>query len=156
QAQEILDELQALHQYILAHPDPKIRAFFTSGVISHDRTKAAILDAFGGRASDLLLNFLLVLNDHGRLGLLAAMLAEYRELYNERGNRFRVLVRTAVPLPDDQRQRLEQQLRDQHHKEPVLDLKVDPDLLGGLIVRVGDWVYDGSVRTRLETLQTQL
>src|SRR5262249_23153220 len=97
-----------------------------------------------------------VLNDHGRLGLLAAMLAEYRELYNARGNRFRVLVWTAVPLPDDQRQRLEQQLRDQHHKEPVLDLKVDPDLLGGLIVRVADWVDDGSIRTRLETLQTKL
>jgi F-type H+-transporting ATPase subunit delta len=156
QAQEVLDELQALHQYVLAHPDPKLRQFFTSGVISHDRTKAAILGAFQGRASDLLLNFLLVLNEHGRLGLLAAMLAEYRDLYNERANRFRVRVRVAAPLPDDQRQRLEQQLREQYHKEPVLDLKVDPGLLGGLVVRVGDWVFDGSVRTRLETLQTQL
>jgi F-type H+-transporting ATPase subunit delta len=156
QDQEMLDELQALHQYVLSHPDPKLRAFFISGVISRDRAAIAIRDAFRGRASDLLLNFLLVLNDHLRLNLVRPIIAEYRELYNERANRLRVLVRTAVPLPDDQRQRLEQQLREQYQKDPVLDIKVEPDLLGGLVVRVGDWVYDASVRTRLDTLLNQI
>ena len=56
----------------------------------------------------------------------------------------------------DQRERLLNDLRQTIHKEPVLETQVDPALLGGLVVKVGDWVYDASVRTRLENLKKQL
>jgi F-type H+-transporting ATPase subunit delta len=68
----------------------------------------------------------------------------------------RVTVTTAVPLPDDQRERLRQELREKYKKEPVLTTKVDPALLGGLVVKVGDWLYDASVRTRLTNIRKQL
>ena len=48
------------------------------------------------------------------------------------------------------------QLRDLWQREPILESAVDPDLLGGLVVQVGDWLYDASVRTQLETLRNQL
>jgi F-type H+-transporting ATPase subunit delta len=68
----------------------------------------------------------------------------------------RVKVRSAVSLADDQRQHLLQDLRETFHLEPILDENVDPYLVGGMTVQVGDWLYDASLRTQLETLRDQL
>ena len=89
-------------------------------------------------------------------GLMRPILAAARDLANERANRIRVHVRSAVPLPNDQRDRLREQLRSTYHKEPLLETAVDPELLGGLVVQVGDWQYDSSVRRQLEILKNQL
>ena len=119
--------------------------------------KAAVLrKAFGGRSSDLFVNFLVVLNNHDRLDLLRPIQRTYRELFDERAQRIRVHVRSAVPLPDDQQQRLRDELRQTFHRDPILVTEVDPDLLGGLVVRVGDWLYDASIRTRLANLKNDL
>src|SRR5262249_57269894 len=98
-----------------------------------------------GRASEIFLNFLLVLNEHERLDLLRPILAAYRRLYEERTGHVRVRVKSAAPLPDDQRQRLEQELRAAFRREPILEARVDPDLLGGLGGQVGGRGFDGSV-----------
>ena len=65
-------------------------------------------------------------------------------------------MRSAVPLDEGQLERLRQELRADFRREPILTAVVDPELLGGLVVRVGDWVYDASVRTRIETVRNQL
>ena len=62
---------------------------------------------------ELFLNFLLVLNEHERLGLLQAIRDEYQALRDQRARRLRVQVQSPVPLPEDQRQRLTQELRAQ-------------------------------------------
>jgi F-type H+-transporting ATPase subunit delta len=155
QGDAVLDELQALIQEVFS-ADPRLETFLSGGVISRRAKADAIRSVFQNRASATFLNFLLVLNDHERLELLRPVLAAYRALRDERARRIRVRVQTAVPLPDDQRQRLLHELREVFHLEPVLDEQVDPDLLGGMVVRVGDWLYDASVRTRLETLQNQV
>jgi F-type H+-transporting ATPase subunit delta len=59
-------------------------------------------------------------------------------------------------LADDQRERLTGELRGAFGKEPVLRSSVEPGLLGGLIVQVDDWVFDSSVKTRLENIRHQL
>ena len=61
-----------------------------------------------------------------------------------------------MPLPDDQRDQLTRELRELVHGEPILETEVDPDLLGGLVVRFHDWLYDGSVQTQLQTIRNQL
>ena len=78
------------------------------------------------------------MNDHDRLDLLRPILAECRAEYERRTERQRVRVRTAVPLPDDQRQQLMSMLREMYGQEPVLVTEIDPALLGGIVVRVGD------------------
>ena len=65
-------------------------------------------------------------------------------------------VTSAVPLSDAQRERLRQDVRAVVNWEPVLDETVDPAVLGGLIIRVQDWVYDASVKSRLESIREQL
>ncbi len=61
-----------------------------------------------------------------------------------------------MPLPDDQLERLRNELRGALRREPILETRVDPDLLGGLVVQVGDWVYDSSVRSRVADIRNQL
>jgi F-type H+-transporting ATPase subunit delta len=155
QVQAVLEELDSLIRDLFA-ADPQFEVFLASGAIGRDQKDKVIRSVFANRASHLFTNFLLVLNHHDRLELLRPILTAARELHDQRAHRIRVQVRSAVPLPDDQRDRLIHELRQTFHLEPVLQPKVDPDLLGGMVVRVGDWVYDTSVRTQLETIRNQL
>src|SRR5262249_29684262 len=148
QAGEVLEELDSLVRDVFA-ADPDFEKFLDSRAVSRDHKPPVIRRALEGRASEVFLNFLLVLNDHYRLHLLRPILRAYRHLYDERHGRVRALVRSAVALSDDQRERLRQELRQAFGKEPVLESQTDPDLLGGLVVWVGDWLYDASVRTRI-------
>ena len=66
------------------------------------------------------------------------------------------LTRAAAPLTPEQEATLKADLHDTFQLEPILDVKIDPTLLGGMVVQVGDWRYDGSVRNRLEQLRNQL
>jgi F-type H+-transporting ATPase subunit delta len=149
------DELDSLTRDVF-RADPLFAEFLASGAVGRDQKQAVLQSVFGRRASELFLNFLLVLNEHERLGLLHAIRAEYQDLRDQRARRLRVQVQSPVPLPEDQRQRLLQELRNTFQLEPILEIALEPDLLGGLVVRVGDWVYDASVRTQLETLRNQI
>ncbi|MDB5313243.1 MAG: atpH [Gemmataceae bacterium] len=136
--------------------DPKVAAFFTSPAVSRRTREPILAAALTNTASPLLGKFLRVLNRNNRLDLLKQVAAAYRNLQDRRAGRVRVVVRSAVPLSADQQQDLRRTLAASLHKEPVLDLRTDPDLLGGLVVQVGDKVYDSSVRTRLAALRIQL
>ncbi len=154
-ADAVGEELDALVADVLAGR-PEVERFLASGAVSR-KAKAAVLEAaFGSGVSDVLRNFLGVLNQNNRLGLLRAIAAAYRRLRDEAAGRVRVTVTTAVPLTDEQAQKLRQTLSARLKAEPILEARTDPDLLGGLVVRVGDRVYDTSVRTRLETLRNHL
>jgi F-type H+-transporting ATPase subunit delta len=152
---EVREELDALVNQVVPS-NPVIRTFFQGGVVGRKRREAALRAALGGRVSELVLNFLLVLNNHERMELFRLIFGVYADLVEQRANRVRVLVRSAVPLPDDQRQRLIDQLRQITRKEPVLHATVDPDLLGGIVVQVGDWRYDASVRHQIDFIRNQL
>jgi F-type H+-transporting ATPase subunit delta len=155
QSGEVLEELESLvHDVFPALP--MFEGFLASRAISRKRKPPVIRSALQGRASDLFLNFLLVLNNHERLDLLRPIRSAYRQLYEDRNQQVRVRVRSAAPLPDDQRERLIQELRTRFEREPILETRIDPSLLGGLVVQVGDWLYDGSVRSRLAHIRNQL
>ena len=155
EAQQVLEETDSLVRDVF-RANPHIEEFFASPAVP-SKVKAATIDStFGPRSSELFTNFLRVLNDHGRLDLLRPIAVALRDLSEKRAHRVRVQVRSAVPLHDDQRERLRQELREGFHLEPILEERVDPDLLGGMVVRVGDWQYDGSVRTQLQTIRNYL
>ncbi len=148
------DDLDALVADVLdGHPD--VERFLASGAVNR-KTRAAVLAASFGGAPEVLRNFLGVLNENNRLGLLRAIAAAYRKLRDEAAGRVRVRVTSAVALTESQLSKLKTTLNGRLNAEPVLDARTDPDLLGGLVVQVGDRVYDSSVRTRLDTLRNHL
>ncbi|HVK17483.1 MAG TPA: ATP synthase F1 subunit delta [Fimbriiglobus sp.] len=154
QADAVGDDIDALVEDVLAER-PNAERFLASGAVNR-KTKAAVLQAAFAGTSDVLRNFLGVLNQNNRLGLLRAIAAAYRKLSDEAAGRVRVTVTSAVALSDDQLTKLKTTLAGRLDAEPVLDARTDPDLLGGLVVQVGDRVYDSSVRTRLDSLRTHL
>jgi F-type H+-transporting ATPase subunit delta len=155
QVDDVGGELEAVVRGVL-DADPGVEAFLASPAVGRQAKTEALGRAFGDRASPLVRNLLGVLNKNGRLGLVRTVAAAYRDLLDQRAGRVRVRVATAVPLTDEQRDRLTNALAARLDKTPVLSATVDPELLGGLVVRVGDQVFDTSVRTRLETLRAQL
>jgi F-type H+-transporting ATPase subunit delta len=155
QTQEVLEQLEELVRDVLAR-DSAFAVYLASAVVGGDQKREALRRAFEGKVNEVLYQFLLVLNDHDRLGILRETAVMMRDIYERRAGRMHVEAMSAVALDDDQRERLRRELREKFNREPVLSVRVDPELLGGLVVKVDDWVYDGSVRGRLERIRNQL
>ena len=154
QADEVGEELKGLVESFAA--DPALEAFFKTPAVNRVRKDEVIAKVFDSRATPLLTDFLRVLNRKGRLGLIRLIAVAYRGLRDIKANRTRVLVETAAPLSDKQLEDLRTTLGGILSKTAVLVTRVNPELIGGLIVHVGDKVFDTSVRTKLLNVRTQL
>ncbi len=151
----ILEELDSFVADVLAsHPDFEL--VLVSGVLSHEERSGILDRVLGGRASPLLLNFLKVVSRHGRMNCLWAIPAEARALYRQRLGQVSVEVTTAAPLEEAAARRLRQALQPVAGGEPVFQERVDPAILGGVVVRVGDTIYDASVARQLENMRQQM
>jgi F-type H+-transporting ATPase subunit delta len=150
----VLLELQQLQEALYGQ-DAGLGLFFESASITRER-KAEAIDKVFAAATPTLRNFLHVLNEHNRMEVLRSIVDAYGRLYNRAHRRVEVEVCSAVPLTQEQRAKVIADVRAVAQVEAILKEKVDPEILGGLIVRLGDWVYDASLRTKLETIRNQL
>jgi F-type H+-transporting ATPase subunit delta len=155
QAGEVLAELESLVGQVFKQ-DPGLELFLGSPAVGRDRKKVAIDHAFAGRATPAFTRFLEVLNEHGRLDMLRPIAGAYRALSERQSGHVVVHVRSAVPLTDAQRERLRADVRASSRREAVLDEAIDPSVLGGVVIRVHDWVFDASLRTRLLNVRDQI
>ncbi len=116
--------------------------------------KAAMLDRiFGGRMSPDLLDFLKIVGRRGRLDCLRAIRRAARDELNRLRQRLAVQVTTATPLNEELRHRIAQRLQALFGRDVDLQCREDPAILGGLVVRVGDRVYDGSIANQLTRMK---
>lgn len=115
---------------------------------------AAVAERLG--ASPILSNFYAFLIDQRRLVDFEGIAAEYRRLADEVAGLVAARVRSASPIDDAQRERLERALSRQVGQQVQLEVEIDPDLLGGVVAQVGDTVYDGSLKTQLRQLRASL
>ncbi len=151
---EAVDQFDSLVVDVL-NRFPGLEQLFASDLSADDKT-AIVHRVLGQQASPLFLNFLKVLANHGRLDVLKPIQREVHKLYDQLRNRIRVRVTTAQPLDDAHRNQITDQLRAMLGGEPMLEVRTDPDLLGGVVLHVGDTVYDGSVATRLQRVRQQM
>lgn len=154
-AEAVLGELDELIEDVWRGQPAFARILASASVPQADKDRM-LVEVFEGRALPVVVNFLRVLNRHGRLGLLPSVVRQARAAWDRRMNRVPVRVRTAVPLDEGQQQALRETLGRLTGGTPVMSLEVDPALLGGLVVQVGDDLYDGSLRTRLRTMRRRL
>ncbi len=136
--------------------DRRLTAFLAAPQIEAKEKRAVIERALGGKLHPALVRFLLLVVDKRRESLLAEIAAAWRELLDERANRMSAAVVTAVEIDDDTREAIRSALEKATGKSVVLESRVDPAMLGGVVVRFGDSVIDGSVRSRLAAIRNRL
>jgi F-type H+-transporting ATPase subunit delta len=115
-----------------------------------------IADAVGAPLDQHIRNFLVALADNRRLGLLPEIAVMFEALRAEVENVADVQVVSAAPLEDAQRERLAKTLKQRLRRDVRLHCEVDPSLIGGAVVRTGDFVIDGSIKARLERLASAM
>jgi len=111
---------------------------------------------FGPLVGQKMLNLIGLMLRRGRIEELPRLAAEFRRLDDQRQGITRATVTSAMALTTDEVDALTQRLEQTTGGRVELDSRVDPDLLGGLVVQLGDRLIDGSVRSRLERLRNQL
>lgn len=140
----------------LIEREPTVRVFLESPKIDAGDKKAALERALAGRVPPLFLSFMLVVVDKRRQRLLPEIAREYHTLLDEHSGQLHVQV-TLAREPDE---RTEEDLRAELSrilgKRVIPHVVVNPKILGGLVVRYGDKVMDGSLRRRLATLRRRL
>jgi F-type H+-transporting ATPase subunit delta len=110
-----------------------------------------------GKAHGLSRNFLFLLVDKNRVAALPEIVDAFSAFHDARRGRVRAVVTSAVPLDRATLSALEAQVKKlSSAKEVLLDTRVDPAILGGIVTRVGDTVFDGSIRTQLSRMKHQL
>ena len=120
-------------------------------------TRIATAEAtFGKLVGPKVLNLVRLMLRRGRIQELPRLAAEFRRLDDDRQGIARASVTSTLPLEPDEVSALKERLASSTDRRVELDLKVDPSLLGGLVVRLGDLLVDGSVRSRLERLRNRL
>ena len=106
--------------------------------------------------ADIEMNLFRLLRRKGRLTLGPSIASYFHEMWDQERGIERAVVRTAVPLDDATRDRIREQLSRETGKTIEMETEVDPSLLGGAVVRIGDRLIDGSTRTRLRQLRGRL
>ena len=135
--------------------DHDLRAFLQHAKIPLQR-KVETVRQLLAEAGLLVQNTLCLLVSRGLVDLTGEVEEEYRQLLNQHRSREEVEVRSAVPLEDAERERVARFVSALIDKEVVLEARVDPSILGGLVITIGDRLIDGSTRTRLTELGKQL
>ena len=132
---------------------PELRELTTSPVVTRAQATGAIgATAQAMRLDPLTANFLGVLAQNRRLGQLLNVIRAFNMLAANHRGETTAEVTSAHPLDDGQVQALRQNLRSRLGRDVAVDLTVDPAILGGLVVKIGSQMIDGSIRTKLNNL----
>ena len=136
--------------------DPTVKGLIANPRVDTEAVTALILDVAGDRLTEHGRNFLRLLGQNGRLGLVAdirGIFEQEREALEGRGH---VEVRSAYPLTPEEESRIGDAMSKRLGVSVSLSVGVDPDLIGGVVLRAGDLVIDASLRGRLGQLRQAL
>ncbi|MFN9721357.1 MAG: ATP synthase F1 subunit delta [Planctomycetota bacterium] len=149
------EELNSLIDDVLdRHPD--FAQLLLTDALGRDDKLSIIDRVIAPKSSEYFANFLRVLVRHGRMDMLPQVRSVLERLQEEAAGKRRVQVRTAKPLSEASRSKIASHVKTTFGFEPVLQETVDPSLLGGVVLQVGDTVYDSSLRSRLKQLKGRL
>jgi F-type H+-transporting ATPase subunit delta len=155
--EKIVELGEELHQLRgLARTMPGFGEFLASPIIEKHKRGEVLGRIFRDRITDLMLRFLLVVNDKGRMGHLDPIGQAYDEMVQAAHGRVDVDVYTAVAVDEKALRRIGRRIAEVLAKEPVLHVHTDASMIGGLTLRVGDQLMDGSVAARLRRFRQTL
>lgn len=152
QADQVLEQLEAVAGLLDSHPD--LRALVSSPALTRAQRLGLVEVIINNSVSMLpaVANLLKLLNERSRFEALPFIVRQFRDLVDARLGRVRGKVTSAVALGESQTDALKKQLETLTQRKVVLETKVDSKLLGGVVAQVGSKMYDGSLRSQLNSL----
>ena len=154
QAEQVLAELQGLAAVV--RETTGLEEYLDSPFIPSVRKWGLLRAAVEGKVSALTADFLGVLVRNGRGGFIEPVAQRYEEFNDHRLGRVGVMVQSAVELDEPTQERLKQVLRELLAVQPMLQMRVDKGMLGGLKLRVGDQIIDASLDAKLQRMRADL
>ena len=151
-ADKVIDQLNLLVDEYLSK-NSVLQAAFASPRVDESEKVRVIDRLFGEQFDPILIKFLKVMASRGRLGYIAAVSVAAESIHDEMMGRVVASVKTAVPLTEELRDQISSSLSDLMNKQVKLNETVDTELIGGMIVRIGDRVFDSSVANQLDKLR---
>jgi len=134
----------------------EFRVFLKHAKVPFDKKVEVIHEALGKRVNPLARNMLCVMVSQGLSDMAYEVESEFQGLLDARKGVERVAVYSAIPLRRQERNRISRFVEEMTSKKVELEAHVDPAIIGGLVLRIGDKLLDGSTRTKLEGLRGEL
>ena len=134
---------------------PKLSDALAAPQVSVDEKVALAQKAFDGKTSPAMLNFLQVLVRKGRFDCLPAVAVAAKQMYDSQSGKIQATLVTAEEVDDSTQADIAQKLSEKLGKQVELERTVDPSIIGGVVVRIGDTVYDSSIAGQLEQVRTK-
>ena len=134
----------------------ELTQFFKNPIISFEEKKGLLENVMKGEIENLALRFILIVLEKGRFEMLGQILDCYHELLNESKHFEEVVITTAKPLGKNLQSQLEKILEKKIGEKIISKMKIDPALLGGVSVQIRHRLFDGSIRSKLDSLKQQM
>ena len=154
QAEQVAQELGELLGVIESAPGAQ--NLLAGWAISAEKRTSLIGRLFAGRVSPQVESLLGVMNRRNRMHVLPAVVRAFRKLLDRREGKIEVTLTTAAALEPAQQEAIEQELSASLKQKAVVRVRVDEGLLGGAVLRIGDRVYDASIRARLRKIREMM
>ena len=155
EAREVQEELLAWEQMLQSSSN--LQEVFRNPTIALDKKRAVLNKLIErGQPRPTTANFLKVLLQNQRLTELGEINQKFAEILDVRAGMVAAIVTTARAVPENAQQKLHAKLSTLTGKKVRIDFTTDPDLIGGLVTRIGSTVYDGSVRNHLQQIKEEM
>jgi F-type H+-transporting ATPase subunit delta len=135
---------------------PGFSTFLKHPFIKNEEKKSVLKNLFKDKSDTLFLNFLFFLLDKKRIKYLPQIANEFCEMADKKLGRLQVGLLTALPIDNEMKEKVRQTLENQYKMKVYLKDKIDPQILGGMVLSIGNRVMDGSLKTRSTELKNHL
>ncbi len=153
-AETVFNELESLKT--IWSENPGFAKILDAPTVGIDEKLGMTEKIFKGKVSDIVYNFICVMTEKNRADFLPEIADAYKERWYDLSGIAEVTVTTSVPLSAALRDKLLKKLESVYKKKVILKEKTDSSLIDGMVINYGDTMLDGSLKTRLETIQKQI
>lgn len=150
-AEEYLDELSEVIQIMQGNEE--FLQIVKHPHLSTSKKKDMFESIFKGRISDDVLSFILILIEKNRILNLSGILDEMKKIHLDKNKKVIAYVKTVVPLMENEKAALKEKLEKKYNRTIILNEEIDKEIIGGVFVRVGNDVIDGTLKTRFDEIR---